>query len=310
MRTRKHLQVITAALGASALGASGCTYDEGLNIHDLTGTVVVSRDAVTRTIDLTDPNTGIVTTESVTDLRLLGPVYIGLFASVRDNLERYPHPERGPAFGVDAAAAGDTYPYGGTTMGDLRYSCLEAFSCRFVSGRYTSYQSMIDWFSSVLGDVPEDSGRPVSSGEQLRQICMELYEVNSDNELRMVEDRDLDGTIDEADLDFIENADGDFEGRFEILDADFYAGMSAWAFADNPGAAGYRIDTCTDQNGYFETTYDRRFRSGLQQPDVLNFPANYIREGDFVASEGFIWDDPEAEATIVIDFAVPPAGGN
>ena len=102
----------------SAALLSGCYYDEGLTIENMTGTLVIPREAATRDFLREDGSV-----DTVTDVRLIGPVYLGMFAGVEQGIEDYPHPSVGPQF--QAGVPGDTYPYGSTTVGDIRYACFE-----------------------------------------------------------------------------------------------------------------------------------------------------------------------------------------
>jgi hypothetical protein len=274
---------------------SGC-YSEGLIIKNLVGQITIPREAATRTITQPGLNGAPGTSEEITDVKLIGPVYVGLYAGLTPNLQSYVHPNIGPI-------NQDTYPYGGTTLGDMRNSCLEFFTCRLTSNRFTSYQEIVDWFTDVVGAPPTDSqGRTIATGDYIRQNCFDLLEYTSDQEIRILPpDRNEDGVVDAEDLDFVENADGDFVGRFEILQAEFYPGMTAWAFMDAPSTVQYSFSTCDPANGYFEGTYDRQYQAGLQFSDVLNRPSAYLIDGDWVSSEGFVWDDPEDDAQILID---------
>ena len=106
----------------------GCYYDEGLEIDNLHGTVVLPETAAQRTIvvDGTD--------ELVTDVRLIGPVILGLYPAVGNDQFGYSHPVTGPAF--NSGTTGDTFPYGGTTVGDVRFACMQALTCKVSSGRF------------------------------------------------------------------------------------------------------------------------------------------------------------------------------
>lgn len=68
----------------------GCAYDEGLNDFDFFGTVKIPAAATKFKYGLGDEET------EVDDIRGLGPLYIGVFPSVQDDLYPFPHPEMGP----------------------------------------------------------------------------------------------------------------------------------------------------------------------------------------------------------------------
>ncbi|HMV65420.1 MAG TPA: hypothetical protein PKA64_01125 [Myxococcota bacterium] len=294
------------AFGWLLVGSSlaGC-YSEGLDIQNLRGTVVVPREAATQT--LRDPVTGDL--HDVTDVALIGPVYIGVYPSVDRTLADFPLPELGPD--------GNSHPYTGTTIGDFRYACFEYFSCRLVSGRFTSYDAILDWYADVVGDPVVDSqGQPIATGAFIQQTCFDLLEVTSDDEIRIIaSDRDGDGERTAADLDFVEDENGDFVAEFEMLRADFYPGMVAWAFMDKTSFFETEVppplhlqqapyDTCSAQNGYFENTYDRNFRAGLQNAAILNVPEYFLQDGDRISTQEFEWTDPEQDAELVLDFEV------
>ncbi len=292
---------------------AGC-FDENVMVQDLRGVVRLPKEAATYTSvrEVLDGNGDVVETiqDVVTDVRAIGPVYIGLYSSVENNLEAYPHPERGPSAG-GGSGRGVSYPYGGTTIGDFRYACFEFFTCKLVSGRFETYQDIVDWFTEVVGDPPVDEGDvPIGTGEFIKQTCYQLLEVTSDEEVRITayEDRNDDATIDSNDLDFIENGEF-FEAEFIIRYAPFFEGMTAWAFLDQANQITFEHDTCDSSNGYFENTYNRRFAAGIPQADVLNAPFSYIDDEDWVASEGFIWNDPFERAELTIDLHVAKARG-
>lgn len=282
-------------------GGSGCRFDEGLAIHNLVGQVVVPRAAATRQMLQEDG-----TTVDIVDVRNIGPVYVGLFPGVEDAnvLASYPHPEIGPIYleGVQ----GDTYPYGGTTIGDFRFACFDALTCRVTSGRYESYDKIVEWFNDTLASpIADADGRTVNNGEYFRQTCMDLMEVTSDDEVHLLPpDRDEDGKITAMDLDFVENEDGDFVGEFKIWQQQYYwdeedqektgctpgldcVSFKVWAFMDGPSAANAGFTTCesADFIGLEVEEYNYDFWGGAVQEDVLNKPGTYLGTGDWVANQ-------------------------
>jgi hypothetical protein len=50
--------------------------------------------------------------------------------------------------------------------------------------------------------------------------------------------------------------------------------------------------------------YNVEFDSGVAYRDVLNQPSKYLSIGDWVASEGYQWDDPYEQPELFIDFEV------
>ena len=293
------------ALLVTAGTTSGCKFDEKLPVYDLEGIVRIPKSAVTQTVTAEDG-----TTTEFTDVRMIGPVYLGLYASLQpEGPNGYPYPEQGPAFG-DEDAIGDTYPYGGTTVGDLRYACFEYFQCRMVSGRYLDFEDIVDWFNTSLdgqivdGPIVDAFGNTVTNGDFIQQTCYELMDITSDEELRITAaDRNEDGVIDAGDLDFVEEGD-DYVANFKIWQQDFYEGMTLWGIHDAPAPAVYTYDTCNPELGFQENEYNRDFRAGTQHIDVLNVPLEYLSPGDHVASSGFVWNDPTEIAEITIDLEV------
>lgn len=293
------LTVLATALLASM--GSGCTYDEGLVINNMQGTIVVPRAAATRSFVDADGNEF-----EVTDVRNIGPIYIGLYPDVEGEnvIANYPHPEVGPIF--QDGVQGDTYPYGGTTIGDIRFGCFDALTCRITSGRWESYQAIVDWFNDTLqAPVVDADGRPVTNGTYFQQTCFDLMEVTSDEEVMLLPpDRDGDEKITAADLDFVENDDGDFEGTFTLWQQDHYWDRDAqeksgcepgidcpaykvWAYMDGPGTSGGNFVTCdgSDNSGFEVEEYNYDFFGGRVEENVLNQPDQYIGRGDWVANE-------------------------
>lgn len=294
-----------ATLLATVTLLNACSaFDEGMQIEDMTGTVVISREAATRDMLMPDD-----TTQTVVDTRLIGPVYLGLYPSVLfEDGERpfsYPHPEMGPI--IDPGIPGDTYPYGGTTVGDFRFACVEALSCKMTSGRFVDYDSIIEWFADYVGDPVKDaSGAEVVSGEWLKTACYDALNVTSDAEIRITayEDRNDDGVIDAQDLDFVENAAGDFEAEFTFWQQEFFEGFSVWGFMDSPSSVTSSFTTCNTGEGYQFNEYNADFKAGSFYNDILNHPSLYLESGDFVASEGHVYGSVDETPTIQIDWAL------
>ena len=111
----RNLLRLTTTLGIAILaivGAAGCNeyignLNEGLNLHNLAGTVVIPK--------------------AVLGTRELGVVYVGVFSGV-DNRFGFLSPISAPA----QVGGGDTYPYGGTSVGDF-YTRDARFVCMTVA---------------------------------------------------------------------------------------------------------------------------------------------------------------------------------
>lgn len=302
---------------ATSLVASGCAFDEGLIIENLRGSVSIPVEAASRTIQ--DEQGNFI--EIQADPRLIGPVYLGLYSKIEPAfvIEDYPHPEFGPQF--QPGQAGNAFPYGGTTIGDLRFSCLPSLSCRLTSGRFEDWDSIVDWFKALDTPLTDANGLEVPNGEYLRQVCYDFLNVTSDAELRVTayEDRNNDGAIDALDLDF--QRDGDyFVADFTMYQQELFydqdqqdctpgrdcRGFSLWGWMDSPARSDLKYTTCSEDAGFglTITEYNIRFDPGAAPPTVLNFPSQYIAGGDYVSSEPFVWSDIYDEPDLVLDYEV------
>jgi hypothetical protein len=286
--------------------------------------VIISQDQLTREITHTNTDsTGAVTTTTDTigpDVRLIGPVFLGLYSSIfpADVIQRYPYPEEGPQYleGVE----GNTYPYGGTTVGDLRYACIKDLACKMTSGRFETYQSMVDWFTEIGSPLTDDDGLPIESGELIEQTCFKLLNVTSDAEIRLTayEDRNGDGKIDAKDLDFIDDGDGNYVADFTIYQQEFFwdqnqkgctpgkncNGFSLWGWMDSPSKEDYTFSTCDLTSGFQGIWYNTNFFGGAAYQDTLNFPSSYISSDDVTATEGYVWKNIYDEPDLYLDFVV------
>jgi len=321
----------TTLLAVVALvGSTGCRYDEGLVVENLTGTVKIPVAAGTQTVVRADGST-----EELTDSKLIGPVFLGLYSGVDpiNVQEAYPYPTRGPQFRGDEP--GDTYPYGGTTVGDFRFPCFEDLVCKTVSNRFLDFDDLVDWFNNALGDsITDAAGQPVETGDYMRQTCYDLLDAANDEEVRLTAtDRNDDGAVNELDLDFVLDDSGEFfVADFEILQQEHFYDQSAencepgidcpgytlWGFMDTPnyaaaddsGVAGEGVasyfSTCdpSAQNSLDIREYNVEFQGGAFFRDILNQPSKRIDGGDWVASEGYRWDNVYEQPELLIDFEV------
>jgi len=301
----------------AGLLAQGCAFDEGIIIENLRGTVRLPVEAASRTIQDEEGNP----VEIEADPRLIGPVYLGLYSKIEPEnvIEEYPHPETGPQFQPDQI--GDAFPYGGTTIGDLRFACLPSLSCRLTSGRFEDWDSIVDWFKRLDTPLTDVNGFEIPNGEFLRQVCYDFLNVTSDEEMRVTayEDTNNDGDINAMDLDF--QREGDFfVAEFEMLQQELFyeqddadctpgvdcRGFSLWGWMDAPAQSDLQFTTCAEDEGFgLEVReYNIRFDPGAALPDVLNFPSRYIAAGDYVSSDPFIWSDVYDEPQLDLDFEV------
>lgn len=253
------------------LGLGGCLFQEHLPQVDIHGTVRIPVEAATRTIE--DPRTGELIT--VTDPRFIGPVYLGAFPSIRDDLFEYPHPEIGPV--IIAGKPGNAYPYGGGTVGRFDFACFESTVCKVVTGRYTDYDDLLTFFNDYVNQpITDQYGAAIESADYYRAYCYELFDYTADFEMDFLSGEDG--------LDFKLSADGlYFEAEFDMWQVEFHPGMQLWGWMDSPNEK-FAFATCNDQDGQQNTEYTNDFRYGTNYTDVLNFPSTYIHEGDWVVA--------------------------
>jgi len=286
-----------APLAVLLLG--GCTFDEHLPEVDIHGTVVVPRAAATRIV--TNPQTG--EDEEIVDKRAIGPIFMGAYASIDEAGLNYdfPHPEIGPIF--LEGETGNAYPYGGGTVGRFDFACYQALICKVVTGRFTTYSDLLDYFENVAQQpVIDDGGSIVDSDAAFQARCFELLNYTDDDELGFL-------TQDEDKLDFIENTDGDFEADFDLWAVTYYQNMQIWGWHDTPDE-NYNFATCTENRGEQNNEYSNDFQYGANIPDVLNFPGENISEGDYIVSSPISFSQEDADAfrdaneepTIVLDY--------
>lgn len=316
--------------------AQGCFYDEGIQIVDMRGKVVLPASAATRIIPQPDG-----TNLEVEDVRFIGPVYVGLYPGVASDIAEYPR----PVFGPNNAS----YPYGGTSIGDIRYSCLPQLTCRHTSGRFEGWDDIVDWFEFAYdeplttADLQQEnpagtSNVPLEDGEQLRERCYDYLRITEDEEARIVAtDRNADGEVNELDLDFVKNEEtGNWEAEFTLWQQEVFPDAVLWGWMDAPDSHGL-LSTCNPLGGFTDSIYDNAFYGGEQFSWILNVPADptvYMGQGqqdnlnrwnvrpglsfwqaveqqpgvpiqgDWVASEGQVWSNPYDAVELAIDFRV------
>ncbi len=296
---------LNAALSlVGALALSGCGFKEGLEISDMKGTVVLPEEALTRTFFHSDGSS-----ETLTDPRLIGPVYLGLYPSVEEGVQEYPYPEVGPVF--EEGTPGDTFPYGGTSIGDIRFPCMESLQCRVVSGRYVDFDAMQSWFSDVLEDPISDAqGEEVTNGDYIAETCFEILHYTSEEEIRLTAtDRNEDDVINLKDLDFVDQGDGTWAAEFTLWQQEYFQdeetgkGFTLWGWMDAPSESAYKFNTCDPTKGYKDDTYNSDFFAGRPYEDLLNFPSKYITSGDWVSGTPYVYQSADDEnVTITLDF--------
>ena len=285
----------------SSLVLTACSFKENLPEKDISGKVVIPAAALTRdVVSATDPDgDGVFDTLTsqvgVTDTRLIGPIYLGAFAGIDDVSFDYPHPRMGPV--VDAGIAGNTFPYGGATVGRMDFACYESIKCKMTTGRFESYDEILDYFQNILGSpVIDPTGAKVEYSSTFQQYCFDYFYYTSDDEMSFLGPED-----------FVENADGDFEASFNMAHTILEEGqeLNLWGWMDapqisieNPDING-SFSTCdTSGVGRTHEEYDQSYTEGRVFSDLLNKPNSYITEGDWIADGSTIihWD---AEAGVV-----------
>lgn len=283
-----------------------CRYEEVIPEKDLVGKVVIPRAAATRSIirsdgsvyepdcvDAPDTCDGVFV-----DPRFIGPVYLGAFSAVDTEAFPFPHPSMGPVITSDYP--GNTFPYGGTTVGRFEYGCYESTACRVTTGRFTGYDDVLDYFKNVLADpVTDRRGEEVDSPSTMQQACFDYHRVTSDAEIAFV-----------GEPDFVENANGDFEASFSMPHTIFVEGMVIWGWMDAPritpdaGDVDGQFSTCDSATGRQVTEYDQDFFQGRTRYDLLNYPSLYIYEGDYVADGSTVVETlPEKPEDLVVNLS-------
>ncbi len=263
------------------VGLVACANPEIINDGDVQVRVVIPKEAATReVVAATDEDgDGQYTYEArtLTDLRLLGPVYVGAFGGMDDVSFPYVHPAMGP---VVSGTVGDTYPYGGESLGRLDFACYEFLACKVTTGRFTDYASLLDHFRNNLGTPVIDSyGAEVVSEENMRAACYEYFAATSDEEMAF---------IGEDNLSFEEEGDN-FVADMVLHHTNRVSGMSIWGFMDAPELATDGVSsngaytTCNPSSGRSVDDYNSEFQEGGSSFDILNSPSTYIQYEDWVS---------------------------
>lgn len=274
---------------AIALTVTGCAFDEHLPQVDVQGTVVLPKEAATYTV--VDARTGDETT--VEDARAIGPVYLGVFPNVQEDLYDYPHPEMGPVI-VDGTP-GNTYPYGGGTIGRFDFACFSDLACRITTGRYESFEDVLDWYNTVLGDpVVDEFGAVVDSPDFFRTYCYELFQYTADYELTFLSSFTNANGIEMNTLDFSVNDDGDYEAQFDLWQVSYKENMKIWGWMDAPSEK-FTFSTCDPDRGQQNTKYTNNFEYGTNYTDLLNYPSKYIFENDWVIKDPYTFTAVDAD---------------
>lgn len=287
--TKTSIPSMSRLFALSTIVLMGGCYDEEehITVRDLTGTV---RIPVSMLDDMTlERDDGTLQTVSG-DYRMLGPVYLGVYASIQDGLYSYPHPEIGPV--LDEDTEGNAYPYGGTTIGRFDFGCYEQLTCKMVTGRFTDYDDVLDFFSNRLeSPINNQFGNEVTDGLEYRERCYELQYLTGDAEVRFV-----------GPLDFEVQGD-ELVAEVTIYDSDWREGVQVWGWVDMPDP-NFRFATCNDNAGDRAFYYDQNYLIGTNYQNLLNFPGTYIGPGDVVAAEGVVINDPNKSFDITLGLKI------
>lgn len=263
---------------------AGC-YQENLPIADLKGKVRIPKEA--SQITLSDEATG--TEYTIDDPRALGPVYLGSFPSVRTGDFDYSHPEMGPVLTDDLP--GNTYPYGGSTVGRFDWACYQSLICKVPTGRFESFDDIIEYFNSVVLDpIKDSSDQEVTNAEAFQERCYDALYVTSDDELAFLNDG----------LHFELEGD-EYVADAEILHSKYAEGMAVWGWMDAPSRT-YEFATCDSTYGWLYDRYSEYYYTGTNYYDVLNYPSLYIDLGDWIAEDGVTITDPDQEFDLTLGY--------
>ncbi len=284
---------------------AGCSNPEFVVEGDVLARVVIPKAAATRTVvslQTADDGTSAYVTSEKTDVRLLGPVYVGAFGNLDTVSFDFVHPAMGPTL---SGAYGDTFPYGGATVGRLDFACYEAVACHVTTGRFTDYDALLAHFRDHLGrPVLDDYGVEVTSGDVMEQWCYRYFEATSEAEMSF---------IGEDKLSFTEEGDN-FVADVVLAHTTRVDGMKLWAFMDAPELVSDQIEingsftTCDAGSGREAYGYGANFREGGSFFDVLNAPSTYVQYGDWVSDDSAVVNFDESlvqtnDVTVNINFS-------
>lgn len=297
---RTQLSIATLLL---ALPLAGCAFDEGINVHDMHGTVLV-------------PKSVAPTAESV------GMIYVGLYSGV-DNHLGYPSPIAAPAA---STAGADTFPYGGTSIGsfytrDARDVCQKIDSravrddganwaldfeiLQFPFHKGTSVWAWMDSYVEGTSNIYTscDSNNGYYSYYQIEVVPTEVEQDGLEWTIHL-EDSDLPTVPGNAATRKYQDAIGQLWQVASIdIPNDTLNVVDIYNWGGKPVSSGPTQPIIKSESSllYF----------GSQYNDVLNFPGKYVRgvngadPGDYVSETPVILDNLSGDVEITIDFEVP-----
>ncbi len=276
------------------LSALAC-YQENIPEVDFTGTVVLPRAAATRLIPTYDADGNISGSEEVTDPRLIGPVFLGAYAGIDLSSFAYPHPSMGPI--LDASTPGNAFPYGGTSVGRFDFACYDMLACKVVTGRFSDYNDVLDYFRMIGRPVTDFDGSEITYGSTYQQQCYYYYYATSDEEISFIGAED-----------FTENSAGDFEATFHMPHTTFTEGMAMWGFMDAPfidalaTSSNGTFTTCQETNSHEVPDYNNTYTEGEEVSDALNYPSLSITAGDWVGDGNTFVTSADEQPTVNLSF--------
>jgi hypothetical protein len=259
----------------SVVSMLACAFDEKVPEVDIQGVLRIPVEAASRyPVTLGDDDVTLEVGELTADVRFIGAVYLGAYSGIDTISFDYPHPAMGPS--IDGQL-GDTYPYGGTTVGRFDFACYQAVACRVVTGRFTSFGDVIDYFANSLGKPIENVlGEEVVTEDAYREECYDYFEITTDAELAFI-----------GEPQFVRDGDY-FVADFKMPHTLGVDGAWIWGFMDAPEIDRLQTDsngtftTCNPSVGRNRTDYNETTIEGRTEYEVLNEPSRYISPGDWV----------------------------
>lgn len=281
------IRTISVVLAGASL--VGCAYEEDALEHfDIVGKVRIPKEAGEIVVTVSDEEGNQTDKQLEADVRNLGPVYLGVFPAVDDSLFDYPHPEIGPVLSGNTL---DVYPYGGTTVGRPGFACYQALRCKVTTGRFETYDDILDYFANELDSPIENQyGEEVTNGAEFREWCYETMFLTSDEELPFL-----------GDVDFVDKGDY-WEADATIYHSYFQEDAVVWGWMDSPSRS-YNFASCNNDNwGWQLNYYDQEYVTGAAEAGLLNTPDNFIDLGDWIVGEAPTLKSPEDDFVVELGF--------
>ena len=283
------------------LTALGC-YQENLPEMDFTGTVSIPVEAATRDVPTFDDAGAVNGSQSVTDPRFIGPVFLGAYAGIDTTSFGYPHPAMGPI--LDPSTPGDAFPYGGTSVGRYDFACYDMLACKVVTGRFADYSDLLDYFKLIGQPVTDFDGTVIEDQSTFQQQCYYYYHVTSDQELSFIGDTDF--ALNDVDGDGAPSPGDTYDAPFTMPHTTYYEGMAIWGYMDAPTisatspATNGTFTTCQLTNSHTVNEYNNTYTEGEEVSDALNYPSSSITTGDWVGDGQTFVDSPDASIKVNI----------